>query len=114
MKAFLKQIDYSERWTSEWTSIIDVLKFNGSVKTLGYYRATVNADAVNEKYKLSRNEEFPKLVQNFFYHIWFKRCSFSRSNYIIKTNEMQPINTPWGLFSVQRLPFGVKFTPCLF
>ena len=107
----LTQTSHS-RWA---TPIVPVVKKDGSVRVCGDYRQTVNRHTAcqsyplptldNMLYKLAEGTKFSKLDLSQAY------LQLSLDD---ETSEMCSLNTPFGLFRMNRLPYGVSSSPAIF
>lgn len=101
--------------SSTWaTPIVTPVKPNGQVRICGDYRITVNKQLrqtscttppVDDMFKGLRGSIFSKIdLANAFHQI-------PLSN---EAKELTTINTPYGLYQYQRLPFGIHASPAIF
>ena len=107
----IKQVPYS-RWAAP---IVPVLKASGQIRICGDYKQTVNKVAKPDSYplphvdelyaKLSGGKQFTKLdLSNAYQQLMLDEAS----------QELTTINTEKGLFSYQRMPFGISAAPAIF
>jgi transposase InsO family protein len=101
---------------SEWAApIVPVVKADGSVRICGDYKMTFNAVATPEHYPLPRIEDiFAKLGGG---HKWSKfdlSKAFLQFPLSATSKKLLTINTPKGLYEVNRLPFGINCASAIF
>lgn len=102
--------------SSEWASpLVVVRKPNGSLRLCGDFKATVNAQSLIDTYPLPRPDElFAKLAGGQF----FSKIDLSEAYHQLPldadSKRFLVLNTPFGLYQYQRLPFGVASAPAIF
>ena len=102
--------------TSQWAApIVVVPKPNGKIRICGDFKVTVNPQLDIERYPIPRSEELFHKLQNGQY---FSKIDLADAYLQIELDEeakkMAVINTPFGLFQYQRLPFGIASAPAIF
>ena len=102
--------------TSDWAApIVIVNKPNGSVRICGDYKVTANQCLKIEQYPLPRPEELFLKLQNGKH---FTKIDLSDAYFQIELDEeskkLTVINTHNGLYSYNRLPFGIASAPAIF
>ncbi|CAG9137758.1 unnamed protein product [Plutella xylostella] len=101
---------------SEWgTPIVPVIKRSGEVRLCGDYKLTVNPVLVEDKYPIPRIEDVFMILQG---GQCFSKIDLSRAYQQLLLNEKSKtyctIVTHRGMFTYNRLPFGVKCAPSKF
>ncbi|XP_063915497.1 uncharacterized protein K02A2.6-like [Zophobas morio] len=101
---------------SQWASpIVPVLKKNGDIRICGDFKVAVNRNLNTERYHI------PK-VDNLLAHLGegthFSKIDLSQAYAQIEldseSRELVTINTHKGLFSYNRLPYGISSSPAIF
>ncbi|XP_063923679.1 uncharacterized protein K02A2.6-like [Zophobas morio] len=101
---------------SQWASpIVPVLKKNGDIRICGDFKVAVNRNLNTERYHI------PK-VDNLLAHLGegthFTKIDLSQAYAQIEldseSRELVTINTHKGLFSYNRLPYGISSSPAIF
>lgn len=102
---------------SDWaTPIVPVVKSDGhSIRVCGDYRLTVNKCSEINCYPLPRLET---MIQTLSPGKMFSKLDLSQAYLQLEMDEesqkMCVLNTPFGLFKVTRLPYGVSSSPAIF
>lgn len=101
---------------AEWAApIVPVLKPNGSVRICGDYKLTVNRASSLEQYPIPRVEDLFNALSG---GKQFSKLDLSHAYQQIVMDEASKkyltINTHRGLFTYNRLPFGVSSAPAIF
>uniref|UniRef100_A0AAQ4NRX0 Gypsy retrotransposon integrase-like protein 1 n=1 Tax=Gasterosteus aculeatus aculeatus TaxID=481459 RepID=A0AAQ4NRX0_GASAC len=101
---------------AEWAApIVPVLKPNGSVRICGDYKLTVNSASSLEQYPIPRVED---LINTLSGGKQFSKLDLSHAYQQIVMDDTSKkyltINTHRGLFTYNRLPFGVSSAPAIF
>ncbi|XP_037929169.1 uncharacterized protein K02A2.6-like [Teleopsis dalmanni] len=102
--------------SSVWAApTVVVSKPNGKLRICADFRIGVNSQIENDRYPIPRVEElFYKLQGGQF----FTKIDLSEAYLQVElsdaTKELLVINTPFGLFQFQRLPFGIASAPGIF
>ncbi|XP_037942747.1 uncharacterized protein K02A2.6-like [Teleopsis dalmanni] len=102
--------------SSVWAApIVVVSKPNGKLRICADFRIGVNSQIEIDRYSIPRIEElFYKLQGGQF----FTKIDLSEAYLQVElsdaTKEFLVINTPFGLFQFQRLPFGIASAPGIF
>ena len=101
--------------SSEWaTPIVPVIKTDGSIRICGDFKVTVNPQLKSDDYPLPRIEELFTSLEN---GRRFCKIDLSQAYLHMEVEESdRPIltlNTPKGLFQLNRLPFGIKTAPAI-
>ena len=101
---------------SQWaTTIVPVLKPDGSVRVCGDYRETVNKSTACQSYPLpTLDNMLHKLAQGSIFTKLDLSQAYLQLSLDEETSKMCTINTPFGLFRVNRLPYGVSSSPAIF
>ncbi|XP_060581109.1 uncharacterized protein K02A2.6-like [Ruditapes philippinarum] len=101
--------------TSEWaTPIVPVVKSSGGVRICGDFKVTVNQAINVDKYPLPRIEDiFANLANGKKYSKLDLRQAYLQLECDDKTKEMLTINTHKGLYSYNRLTYGVSSAPAI-
>lgn len=100
---------------AEWAPIVPVLKPEGSIRICGDYKLTVNSASSLEQYHIPRVEDlFNTLARG----TRFSKLDLSHAyQQIVMDDDSKKyltINTHRGLFTYNRLPFGVSSAPAIF
>ena len=101
---------------SDWAApIVPVLKSTGEVRICGDYKVTINKVAKVDSYPFPLVDElFAKLTGG----VTFTKLDLSNAYQQLpldkESQKLTTINTPKGLFSYMRLPFGVSAAPAIF
>ncbi len=101
---------------SEWAApVVPILKTDGSIRLCGDYKLTVNRAASLEQYPIPRLEDLCSTLSG---GKKFSKLDLSHAyQQVLVDEESQKfltINTQRGLFTYQRLPFGVASAPAIF
>ncbi|GFO27254.1 Pol polyprotein [Plakobranchus ocellatus] len=101
--------------SSDWaTPIVPVLKANGDVRLCGDYKTTVNPNLYAEKYTLSRMEDMlAQLEQGEKFSKIDLRQAYLQLPLDEASKSITTINTSKGLYSYNRLPFGITSSPAI-
>lgn len=102
--------------SSSWgTPIVPVLKKSGEIRICGDFKVTLNPFLEVEKYPLPRIEE---LFANLQGGQTFSKIDLSQAYMQLKLNDeskkLCTISTHKGLFSYQRMPYGISSAPGIF
>jgi hypothetical protein len=101
---------------NEWASpIVVVPKSNGKLRICGDYKVSINADMADQPYVLPTVDDlFATLAGG----VKFTKLDLSQAYAQVKVEESAKrylaINTVKGLYSVNRLPYGIKTAPQIF
>ncbi|XP_045782541.1 uncharacterized protein K02A2.6-like [Maniola jurtina] len=95
---------------SEWaTPVVPILKKSGDVRLCGDYRSTVNQATESDTYPMpSANEIFATVAGAKFFTTLDLDRAYTQVKVSDSTSKILTLNTCKGLYSVHRLPFGVK------
>ena len=101
---------------SEWgTPLVIVRKPEGKIRMCGDYKVTLNPMIAEVSTPCLNVEDLLSEVGDSSY---FSKVDLEGAYLQLKLNEkskkLTTINTPWGLFQYNRLPFGVKSAPAIF
>lgn len=101
---------------SEWAApVVPILKPDGSIRLCGEYKLTVNRVSTLEQYPLPRVEDLFLLLDG---GKQFTKLDMSHAYQQIVMDENSKkyltVNTSKGLFTYNRLPFGVASAPAIF
>ncbi|XP_056647241.1 uncharacterized protein K02A2.6-like [Diorhabda sublineata] len=101
---------------SSWaTPIAPVAKKNGTIRICGDYKITLNPVLLIDKYPLPRIEElFSKLQGGVEFSKIDRSQAYQQIELGNESKKLTTINTPKGLFSYNRLPFGIASAPAMF
>ncbi|GFO15533.1 monoacylglycerol lipase abhd6-like [Plakobranchus ocellatus] len=101
--------------SSDWaTPIVPVLKANGDVRLCGDYKTTVNPNLYAEKYTLPRMEDMlAQLEQGEKFSKIDLRQAYLQLPLDEASKSITTINTSKGLYSYNRLPFGITSSPAI-
>ena len=101
---------------SDWaTPIVPVLKPSGDVRLCGDYRITINQVAKSDTYPLPLVDDlFTKLSGGLKYTKLDLSNAYLQLPLDQESQRLTTINTPKGLFSYTRLPFGISAAPSIF
>ena len=101
---------------SQWaTPIVPVIKPDGSVRVCGDYRETVNKRTACQSYPLpTLDNMLHKLAQGTIFTKLDLSQAYLQLTLDEETSKMCTITTPFGLFRVNRLPYGVSSSPAIF
>ncbi|XP_041822728.1 uncharacterized protein K02A2.6-like [Chelmon rostratus] len=101
---------------SEWaTPIVSIPKTNGEVRICGDYKVTVNPWLEVDKYPLPKTQDlFAKLAGGKY----FTKLDLTQAYQQVEVDEDSKkyltINTPKGLYQMNRLPYGIASSPAIF
>ncbi|XP_026054203.1 uncharacterized protein K02A2.6-like [Carassius auratus] len=101
---------------SEWAApVVPILKSDGSIRLCGDYKLTVNRVSTLEQYPIPRVEDLFALLDG---GKQFTKLDMSHAYQQIIMDESSKkyltVNTQKGLFTYNRLPFGVASAPAIF
>ncbi|XP_036346773.1 uncharacterized protein K02A2.6-like [Rhagoletis pomonella] len=101
---------------SEWAApIVVVKKPKGGVRICADFKVTVNPQIEIDRYPIPRIEELFHKLQN---GKFFTKIDLSEAYLQVEVSEEAKkflvINTPFGLYQYQRMPFGIASAPGLF
>ncbi|XP_075732178.1 uncharacterized protein K02A2.6 isoform X2 [Rhipicephalus microplus] len=101
---------------SDWaTPIVPVLKKDGTVRICGDFKATLNPACTVEQYPLPVIEDmFASLNGGEYFSILDLRDAYNQVPLDEAARKLCVINTHRGLFSYNRLPFGISSAPAIF
>lgn len=101
---------------SEWAApIVAVQKPNGTIRICADFKVTVNPQIEIDRYPIPRIEElFHKLQGGTFFTKIDLTDAYLQIELAEESKKFLVINTPFGLFQFQRLPFGVASAPGIF
>ena len=101
---------------SQWaTSIVPIVKKDGSIQVCGDFRQTVNKHAKTEIYPLPCIEElFTTLSGGRTFTTMDLSHAYLQLELEEESQELVTINTHKGLYRYKRLPFGVASVPTIF
>lgn len=99
--------------SSDWaTPIVIVQKSNGTVRLVGDYSVTINTCIVPEDYPIPNIEE---ILYDFrcckYYSKFDVREAYMHMPVTEETAKLLTVNTPRGLFKVNRMNYGVQSAP---
>uniref|UniRef100_A0A5S6QCU6 Reverse transcriptase domain-containing protein n=1 Tax=Trichuris muris TaxID=70415 RepID=A0A5S6QCU6_TRIMR len=102
--------------TSQWAApIVVVKKSSGGIRICGDFKVTVNPQLEINLFPITRLEELLVKLQHGQH---FSRIDLADAYLQIELDEaskaLMVVNTPFGLFQYQRLPFGVASAPAIF
>lgn len=102
--------------SSDWAApIVVVPKTDGSVRICGDFKVTVNPQLEIERYPIPRMEELLfKLNKGHAYSKIDLSDAYLQIELDDASKALMVINTPFGLYRYQRLPFGVASAPAIF
>ena len=107
----LTQTNHS-RWA---TPIVPVVKKDGSVRICGDYRQTVNRHTACQSYPLPTLDDMLfKLAEGTRFSKLDLSQAYLQLSLDEQTSEMCTLNTPFGLYRMNRLPYGVSSSPAIF
>jgi hypothetical protein len=101
---------------SQWGApIVIVAKPDGKVRICGDFKVTINPQIDVERYPIPRFEDLLSKLKG---GKRFSKVDLSDAYLQLELDEeakkLAVINTPFGLFQYQRLPFGVSSAPAIF
>uniref|UniRef100_A0A1A7YSF0 Gypsy retrotransposon integrase-like protein 1 n=2 Tax=Iconisemion striatum TaxID=60296 RepID=A0A1A7YSF0_9TELE len=101
---------------SEWAApVVPILKPEGTVRLCGDYKLTVNVVSTLEQYPIPRVEDLFNALSK---GVQFSKLDMSHAYQQILMEENSKkyltVNTHRGLFTYNRLPFGVASAPAIF
>nr|XP_034833643.1 uncharacterized protein K02A2.6-like [Maniola hyperantus] len=101
---------------SEWaTPVVPIIKKSGDVRLCGDYRSTVNQGTESDTYPMpTANEVFATVAGAKFFTTLDLDRAYTQVKVSDSTSKILTLNTCKGLYSVHRLPFGVKACPGIF
>ena len=106
----LSKVEYSE-WA---TSIVPVVKRNGSVHVCGDFKVSVNPVLLAEQYPLPRIEDiFANLAGGKHFSTLDLRQAYHQMEVTEASKKFLTINTHKGLFQYNRLVFGITSCPAI-
>lgn len=102
--------------SSEWASpIVIVKKPTGQIRICADFKVSVNSQIEIDRYPIPRIEELFHKLQGGQY---FSKIDLSEAYLQIELTDeakkIMVINTPFGLYQYQRLPFGIASAPGIF
>ena len=102
--------------TSKWASpIVPVVKSDGSVRICGDYKVAVNKALVSDIYPLPTTEDlFASLAGGKVFSKLDLTNAYQQLAVSEESREILTINTHKGLFTYNRLPFGISSAPAVF
>lgn len=107
-------------WTpveySEWaTPIVCIPKTNGEVRICGDYKVTINPWLEVDKYPLPKTQDlFAKLAGGRYFTKLDLTQAYQQVELDEESKQYLTINTPKGLYRLNRLPYGVASSPAIF
>jgi hypothetical protein len=101
---------------SDWAApVVPVMKADKSVRLCGDYKLTVNQVATLDKYPIPRMEDlYAQLGKGSLYTKLDMRHAYEQIELHPDSRKFVTINTPRGLFTYKRLPYGVSSAPGIF
>ena len=101
---------------SDWAApVVPVMKADKTVKLCGDYKLTVNQVAKLDRYPLPRIEDlYAQLGNGTTYTKLDMRHAYEQIELYPESRKYVTINTPRGLFTYKRLPYGVSSAPGIF
>lgn len=110
-EGIISQIPYSDHATP----IVPVVKPNGSIRICGDYKVTTNQMIDADKYPLPRAEDiFAKLANCTIFSRLDMKDAYNQLELDEPSKKFVVINTTKGLFSYNRLPFGIASASAIF
>ena len=107
----LQPISYSE-WA---TPVVPIIKKSGEIRLCGDYRSTVNQATESDTYPMpTANEVFAIVAGAKFFSTLDLDRAYTQVKVSENTAKLLTLNTCKGLYTVHRLPFGVKACPGIF
>ncbi len=102
--------------TSAWaTPVVIVKKRDGKIRMCGDFKSTVNAQLMVEQFPIPRAEElFQKLAGGQRFSKIDLRDAYLQIPLDEESANLLVINTPFGLYRYNRLPFGVASAAAIF
>ncbi|KFD49043.1 hypothetical protein M513_10091 [Trichuris suis] len=120
VKAEIQRLSDQGIWkpvpTSQWAApIVVVKKASGGIRICGDFKVTVNPQLEVNQFPIPRLEELLVKLQHGRH---FSKIDLADAYLQIELDEeskkLMVVNTPFGLFQYQRLPFGVASAPAIF
>ena len=101
---------------SDWaTPVVPVMKADKSVRLCGDYKLTVNQVAKLDRYPIPRIEDlYAQLGNGTSYTKLDMRHAYEQIELHPESRKYVTINTPRGLFTYKRLPYGVSSAPGIY
>ena len=101
---------------SDWAApVVPVMKADKSVRLCGDYKLTVNQVATLDRYPIPRMEDlYAQLGKGSMYSKLDMRHAYEQIELHPSSRKFVTINTPRGLFTYKRLPYGVSSAPGIF
>uniref|UniRef100_A0A914DXM4 RNA-directed DNA polymerase n=1 Tax=Acrobeloides nanus TaxID=290746 RepID=A0A914DXM4_9BILA len=101
---------------SEWAApIVPAPKPNGEVRVCGDFKTTINPQTKVDQYPIPLiNEILTKLNGGKYFTKIDLKDAYLQIELTEESKKLCVINTPWGLFQCQKLPFGVCPAPAIF
>ncbi|CAH2085636.1 unnamed protein product [Euphydryas editha] len=107
----LQPVSYSE-WA---TPVVPIRKKSGEIRLCGDYRSTVNQVTESDTYPMpTANEVFATVAGAQFFTTLDLERAYTQVKVSESTAKLLTLNTCKGLYTVHRLPFGVKACPGVF
>uniref|UniRef100_A0A336MPS3 RNA-directed DNA polymerase n=1 Tax=Culicoides sonorensis TaxID=179676 RepID=A0A336MPS3_CULSO len=107
----IKRVEFSD-WASQ---LVIVPKKDGSIRLCSNYKATLNPCLERNDYPIPNIDDILfKLNGNKFFTVLDLSGAYLQLALDEESQKLTTINTPLGLFSFCRLPFGVKTAPGIF
>lgn len=101
---------------SEWaTPIVCIPKTNGDVRICGDYKVTINPWLEVDKYPLPKTQDlFAKLAGGKYFTKLDLTQAYQQVELDDESKQYLTINTPKGLYQMNRLPYGIASSPAIF
>ena len=110
-KGVCSPVDYSE-WA---TPIVCIPKTNGEVRICGDYKVTINPWLDVDKYPLPKTQDlFAKLAGGKYFTKIDLTQAYQQVELEDESKQYLTINTPKGLYQMNRLPYGIASSPAIF
>ena len=102
--------------TSQWaTPIVPVQKPNGGIRICADFKVSVNPQINRDRYPIPRIEDiFYKLQGGTVFTKIDLIDAYLQVELSENSKKFMVINTPYGLYEYQRLPFGISSAPGMF
>lgn len=105
----------SEVESSEWASpIVPIVKADGSIRICGDYKVTVNPHLIVDKHPIPRINDLISATGGCVFAKLDMSQAYLQLSLCPESKKLTTISTHRGLFSYNKLPFGIASAPSIF